>query len=221
VDRLVAGSSAASSFRYGKLTGVLQAKGVTKRYKDRVVFERINFAVGPGEVVAVVGENGAGKSTLLKLLAGLMKPDEGRIIRDGTVGYCPQDPGVFARLSVDEHLRAFGAGLGFSATESVRIGRKHLTALGMAPGEAGRSANLSGGTRQKLNLAIALLGDPDTLLLDEPYQGFDHGTYVNFWDLVNGWANKGKGVVIITHLLAELERADRVVDLGALKRVPA
>ena len=197
---------------------MLQAHGVTKKYKKRVVFERVDFAVNPGEVVAVVGDNGAGKSTLLKLLAGLMKPDAGTITREGSIGYCPQDPGVFARLTVDEHLRAFGAGLGISAADAVFRGRKHLDALGMATGEAGRSANLSGGTRQKLNLAIALLGNPDTLLLDEPYQGFDHGTYVNFWGLVHGWAGEGKGVVIITHLLAELGRADRVVDLGELKQ---
>ena len=75
--------------------------------------------------------------------------------------------------------------------------------------------DLSGGTRQKLNLALALLADPTVLLLDEPYQGFDRGTYVNFWDHCDAWRLRGKAVVVVTHMLAELGRADRVVELPA------
>jgi len=74
--------------------------------------------------------------------------------------------------------------------------------------------DLSGGTKQKLNLALALLGDPKVLLLDEPYQGFDRGTYVNFWDHVDRWREESKAVVIATHMLAELDRVDRVVELA-------
>jgi ABC-type multidrug transport system ATPase subunit len=74
---------------------------------------------------------------------------------------------------------------------------------------------MSGGTRQKLNLALALLADPDVLLLDEPYQGFDRGTYVNFWDHCDRWREQGKAVVVVTHMLAELSRVDRVVELPA------
>jgi ABC-2 type transport system ATP-binding protein len=193
---------------------MLAAQQVCKRFKHKVVFDGLNFKARRGQVVAVVGENGCGKSTLLKMLAGLTAPDSGQIYARGSIGYCPQDPGVFGRLTIDEHLRAFGSGFGLSETASVTKGRELLEALGMPKGEQGRSMNLSGGTRQKLNLALALLGDPDMLLLDEPYQGFDHGTYVNFWELVRGWADEGRGVIIITHMLAELELADRVVDLG-------
>ena len=73
--------------------------------------------------------------------------------------------------------------------------------------------DLSGGTRQKLNLALALLGEPRVLLLDEPYQGFDLGAYVNFWNHVDAWRREGSAVVVVTHLLAERERVDRVVEL--------
>jgi ABC-type multidrug transport system ATPase subunit len=75
--------------------------------------------------------------------------------------------------------------------------------------------DMSGGTRQKLNLALALLGEPSLLLLDEPYQGFDRGTYVNFWDHCDRWRGQGKAIVVVTHMLAELGRADRVVELPA------
>jgi ABC-2 type transport system ATP-binding protein len=193
---------------------MLAARQVNKRFKNKVVFDGLNFIARRGQVVAIVGENGCGKSTLLKMLAGLMAPDSGTIYASGSVGYCPQDPGVFGRLTIDEHLKAFGAGFGLDESEAIRLGRSYLDALGMPPGEDGRAMTLSGGTRQKLNLALALLGDPDMLLLDEPYQGFDHGTYVNFWELVRGWADEGRGVIVITHMLAELELADRVMDLG-------
>lgn len=193
---------------------MLVAEGLSKRFKDKVVLDRLDFAVERGEVVAVVGENGSGKSTLLKLCAGLIAPDAGSVSVDGGIGYCPQDPGLLGRLTIDEHLEIFGAGLGLSGSEARQRGRGHLTALGVATAENAAVGTLSGGTRQKLNLALSLLGQPDVLLLDEPYQGFDHGTYVNFWDLVHGWRAEGKAVVVITHLLAELTLADRVVDLS-------
>jgi ABC-2 type transport system ATP-binding protein len=198
---------------------LLRAEAVTKSYRGRAVLKGVHLGVRGGEVVALVGENGSGKSTFLKICAGLVTPDGGNIGRRGNVGYCPQEPGLLPHLTVDEHLSCFGAGLGLSKAESITRGRAQLQALGTKDHE-GRSAHLSGGTRQKLNLALALLGDPDILLLDEPYQGFDHGTYVNFWDLVEGWKDEGRAVIVVTHLLAELSLANRVIDLtGGVRRV--
>jgi ABC-2 type transport system ATP-binding protein len=191
---------------------LLAADGIVKGYKGRPVLNGIDLAIFGGEVLAIVGENGSGKSTFLKICAGVVRADSGRVTRRGRVGYCPQEPGLLPRLSVDEHLVCFGAGLGLTAQQAITRGREQLRALGTKDYE-GLTSQLSGGTRQKLNLALALLGEPDVLLLDEPYQGFDHGTYVNFWDLVDGWKTSGKAVVIVTHLLAELSLADHVVDL--------
>jgi ABC-type multidrug transport system ATPase subunit len=84
-------------------------------------------------------------------------------------------------------------------------------------GDRGVARSLSGGTRQKLNLALSLLGDPQVLLLDEPYQGFDRGSYVNFWDHVDRWRERGCATLVVTHMLAELSRVDRVVDLAAAR----
>jgi ABC-type multidrug transport system ATPase subunit len=80
---------------------------------------------------------------------------------------------------------------------------------------------LSGGNRQKLNLALSLLGQPDVLLLDEPYQGFDHGTYVDFWDHIRGWRDRGIAVAVVSHMLTELWRVDRVVELTPPPTKPA
>ena len=107
-----------------------------------------------------------------------------------------------------------GAGRGASRAQARSDGRAAAAALDW-PGadSAGLSRHLSGGTRQKLNLVLAGLGEPDVLLLDEPYQGFDNGSYLDFWQQVWRWRTAGKAVVVVTHLLNELSRADTVLDL--------
>jgi ABC-2 type transport system ATP-binding protein len=189
---------------------VLEVNAVSKQFGVKQVLDRFDFTVNAGEVVAVTGENGCGKSTLLKLCSGLISPDSGTVTRRGVLGYCPQDPGLLPRLTIDEHLAVFGVGMGLAPRRALIKGRGILRSLGIPDTENTRIGALSGGTRQKVNLALALLNDPDLLLLDEPYQGFDHGTYVDFWDLVDDWRDEGKAVVIITHLLTETKRADRL-----------
>jgi ABC-type multidrug transport system ATPase subunit len=108
----------------------------------------------------------------------------------------------------------FGRAFGFGREEALARGRALLDSFGFRPDERLPARDLSGGAKQKLNLALALLGDPRVLLLDEPYQGFDRGTYVNFWDHVDRWREEAKAVVIVTHMLAELDRVDRVVELA-------
>jgi ABC-2 type transport system ATP-binding protein len=192
----------------------LQADGLVKRYGRQTVLDGMDFRVERGEAVAVIGENGAGKSTLLKLCAGLLAPDSGTVHRGGRVGYCPQDPGVVDLLTAEQHLLLFGAAAGLSRAESRTHGSALLESFGFAANGA-VAKDLSGGTRQKLNLALALLGDPTILLLDEPYQGFDMGSYVDFWAHVDTWRVEGRAVVVVTHLLTELDRVDRVVEVVA------
>jgi ABC-type multidrug transport system ATPase subunit len=133
----------------------------------------------------------------------------------GRIGYCPQAPGLFELLTADDHLVMFGRAAGISRAGSLQSGHAILEEFGYPLRERAVTRDLSGGTRQKLNLAIALLADPTVLLLDEPYQGFDRGTYLNFWDHCAVWRDAGKAVVVVTHMLAELERADRVMELAA------
>jgi ABC-2 type transport system ATP-binding protein len=192
---------------------LLAATGIAKSFgRKRVLVDAALEARG-GEVVAVVGENGAGKSTLLRICAGLERPDGGTVTARGRVGYCPQQPGLFELLTADEHLGLFAPALGLEREEGLREGRRLLSELGFPVGDRAQARRLSGGARQKLNLALALLGDARVLLLDEPYQGFDHGAYVSFWEHVSRWRAEGLAIVIVTHLLADTTLVDRVVEL--------
>jgi ABC-2 type transport system ATP-binding protein len=193
--------------------GLLTAVAIEKRFRARKVLDDVSLSVASGEVVALVGENGAGKSTLLRICAGLIRPDGGEVSVAGRVGYCPQDPGLLELLTVDEHLRLFGTPVALSSAEAVSRGRELLSELGFGEEEDATARELSGGSRQKLNLALALLGDPAVLLLDEPYQGFDHGSYVSFWEHVGRWRQAGRAIVVVTHLLAESVPVDRVVEM--------
>ncbi len=193
----------------------LVVSGVSKRFGRTVILSTVDLTVHGGEVIALTGENGAGKTTLMRICAGLIRADAGSVRVGGRIGYCPQVPGLFELLTANDHLVMFGRGAGIDRAESLRRGHAILEEFGYPLRERTVTRDLSGGTRQKLNLALALLADPTILLLDEPYQGFDRGTYVNFWDHCQVWRDAGKAVVVVTHMLAELERVDRVIELPA------
>lgn len=189
------------------------AEAVTARFGRQTVLRDVDLRVDFGEAVAIVGENGAGKTTLLRLCAGLLAPDGGAVTRNGAVGYCPQEPGVVDLLDADQHLVLFGSAGGLSRSEARRRGRHLLGSFGFPVGDRTVAKDLSGGTRQKLNLTLTMLGDPQILLLDEPYQGFDHGSYIDFWQHVDVWRREGRAVLVVTHLLTERDRVDRVVEV--------
>lgn len=190
---------------------VLEAREVHKAYGRRRVLNGATLGVQPGQLVAVVGENGAGKSTLLKVLAGTLRADRGEVQLAGTLGYCPQEPVVNENLTVSQHLAYFAAAYRLPSLERASA---LAELLGFAEFRDVSAGALSDGTRQKLNLTLALLHDPDVLLLDEPYQGFDWETYLRFWDVVSDLRSRGKAVVIITHLVFEQDRFDVLADLA-------
>ena len=192
----------------------LEASAIVKRIKKRLVLDGADMVLSRGEVIGLVGENGAGKTSLLRICAGLLDPDGGSVHRRGRIGYCPQHPALFELLTASEHLALFGRALGLDRTAALREGGAILAEFGFREHHTLAKA-LSGGSRQKLNLSLALLGNPDVLLLDEPYQGFDHGTYIDFWDHVDRWRERGTAVAVVTHMLTELWRVDRVVELTA------
>ncbi len=131
----------------------------------------------------------------------------------GRIGYCPQEPVLYDRLTCDEHLELFGVAYGMDV-EAVSAAAEGLYAtLGFIRWRAALVQELSGGTRAKLNLALALLADPEVLLLDEPYAGFDWDTYLRFWDLTAERRAAGRGVLVISHFINDEQRFDRLVDL--------
>ncbi len=190
---------------------VLEACDVYKAYGRHQVLNGADLEVRAGQMVAVVGENGAGKSTLLRILAGTLAADRGEVRVAGTLGYCPQDPVLNDNLTVGQHLRYFAAARRLA---SLNRAGELMDLLRFGQFKDQTAGALSGGTRQKLNLTLALLHDPDVLLLDEPYQGFDWETYLRFWDVVGNLRGRGKAVVIITHLVFEQDRFDVLSDLA-------
>ncbi len=191
---------------------LVRASGLVRRFGARTALAGVDFAAMPGEVVALVGPNGAGKSTLLSILAGAVEPSEGTLDwADGaTVGWAPQRAGVYGRLTARENLELF-ARLGREATPRDVAGE--LLDRFDLPSDVPAST-LSVGNRQRLNVALALIGAPHVLLLDEPTASLDPSHRRRFWHVVAGVRDEGGAVVFSTQNLEEVERhADRVVAL--------
>jgi ABC-2 type transport system ATP-binding protein len=190
---------------------VLAARGICKSFGRRRVLSGLDLDVEPGELVAVVGENGTGKTTLLRILAGDLRPETGSVTIGGRPGYCPQAVVLDDALTVDQHVRYFQAAYGISSSARAE---ELIDRLGYAACRRQRAGTLSGGTRQKLSLTLALMHDPPVLLLDEPYQGFDWQTYLAFWDLAGELKAAGTATVVISHLVFEHQRFDRICNLA-------
>ncbi|MFN8215103.1 MAG: ABC transporter ATP-binding protein [Solirubrobacterales bacterium] len=188
-------------------------RGLPPRRRPVAVLRGASLEVGHGELVGLVGENGSGKSTLMKVIVGLLERDAGTVERDGKLGYCPQSPLLWDKLTVAEHFELFARAydLDPAATEAASDGL--LAELQFERYRDYRIEDLSGGTRQKLNLALALMHEPDLLLLDEPYSGFDWETYLRFWEMSERRRDEGMGILIVSHFLSERERLDRVYEL--------
>ena len=207
---------------------VLSARGVTKTYRagtwprrrSLAVLRGLDLDLYPGEIVGLVGENGSGKSTAMQILVGSLAADEGSVQRPSSLGFCPQEPILYERLTCDEHFELFSHAYGMTANETDTARGEIYETLGFARWAAVRVEELSGGTRAKLNLGLALLSDPDVLLLDEPYAGFDWDTYLRFWDLTEERRDRGRALLIISHFITDEHRFDRIYDLLEGRAVP-
>ena len=188
-------------------------RGIPPRRRTVEVLRGADLEIHRGELVGLVGENGSGKSTLMQIVVGLLKRDAGEVERPEKLGYCPQLPMVWEKLTVAEHFELFADAYGLDDDVGDRARESLLDELQFERYRDYRVEELSGGTRQKLNLALALMHDPELLLLDEPYSGFDWETYLRFWEMSERRRDAGMGILIVSHLLAERDRLDRIYSL--------
>src|SRR5215217_7241766 len=218
----------------------MRADSISKRYGERDALRSVSFTIEEREKIAVIGPNGAGKTTLLQILAGALKPSSGTVEHDGEIGWVPQHPALYSKLSVAENLRLF-ARLERAKPGQRRHGWRRSTSDGRS--DAGRGdpidvertvsrmleqtaladragdevSRLSGGNRQRVNIAIGLLGDPAVLLLDEPSASLDPRQRERLWAFL---AELGTTVVFATHDVGEAEReADRLLVLADGERL--
>jgi len=193
---------------------VLEAEGLVKRYRDREALRDVSLSAARGEIVAVIGPNGAGKTTLLTILAGILKPDAGRVsLGPREVGWVPQQPALYRKLTVAENLRLF-ARLEKASDPELEV-KRMLELTGLLDRSDDQVAELSGGNRQRVNIAIGLLGHQRVLLLDEPSASLDPRQRERVWEFVLGLAEAGTAVVYSTHNIQEAERyARRVLVLA-------
>lgn len=186
------------------------ARGLWPLVRRNHVLTDASLEIGAGEIAAIVGANGSGKSTLMMIIAGVLERDAGRVAVNGRMGYCPQTPVLYEKLSVAETFRLFGIAYGMDDGSIRRRQSDLMAALDFGDYHDYRIEHLSGGTQQKLNLALALLHDPEVLLLDEPYAGFDYETYLRFWDMSEELAARGRSILVISHFVEQQERFHKI-----------
>jgi ABC-2 type transport system ATP-binding protein len=212
---------------------VLQIRELTKRYGSLTAVDGLSLDIFEGEVFGLLGPNGAGKTTSINMMCGLLKPDSGQIIIQGKpirngdesvrtrVGVCPQNIILWGQLTCLEQM-SFIAGLyGLDGKTTRQRSLQLLKDLDLLEKKDSLARTLSGGMQRRLNLALALIHDPDILVLDEPEAGLDPQSRVLVREYVKSMARK-KTIILTTHNMDEAERlADRVaiVDHGKLLTV--
>jgi ABC-2 type transport system ATP-binding protein len=201
------------------LTTTLAARDLVKRYGDRFALRGVSLSAGPGELVAVIGPNGAGKTTLLSILAGIQRPDEGEVsVTPDKVGWVPQQPALYGKLTVAENLMLF-ARLERTPEPEATVGRM-LELSDLRDRADDQVSTLSGGNRQRVNIAIGLLAEPDVLLLDEPSSALDPRQRERLWEFILRLAADGTTVVYATHHVPEADRyANQLIVLADGERV--
>jgi len=206
------------------MTEILQVQGLKKAFGARQAVREVSFQVRAGELLGFLGPNGAGKSTTLAMMAGLIPADSGSVHVAGIslaeqanafkcrIGLVPQDIALFEDLPAQANIELFGALYGMSGQPLRQRAREVLDLVGLAERAQDKPASFSGGTKRRLNIACALVHDPDVLLLDEPTAGVDPQSRNAIFDQLERLKRAGKALVYTTHYMEEVERlADRVL----------
>ncbi len=200
------------------MPAVLRAENLTKRYGELIAVDDLTLEVRAGEVLGLLGPNGAGKTTSIAMLCGLLRPDDGRVLLHGRpltdralVGLCPQNIVVWTTLTCREQLEFVGEMYGLTRAAARKRADALLDAMGLTAKRHALAKNLSGGMQRRLNLILALVHDPEVVVLDEPEAGLDPQSRVLVREYIQSLARK-KTILVTTHNMDEAERvADRVV----------
>jgi ABC-2 type transport system ATP-binding protein len=186
------------------------------RYGGREAVDGVSFTVPPHTIAALVGGDGAGKTSVLRALAGAIAPAGGSVQRpdERRIGYMPAGEAVYRDLTVEENLAFSARAYGVRGPEATRRAAELLERTGLAAARGRLGGQLSGGMRHKLALAMALLHQPELLVLDEPTTGIDPVSRAQLWRLIAGAAAAGAAVVLATCYVDEAERAATVVVLS-------
>ena len=203
------------------MTPVVSVRGLTKSYGEFEAVKGIDFELGAGEVFGLLGPNGAGKTTTIEILEGYRERDAGEVevlgadpaTADldwrGRIGVVLQSSAMYENLTVAEHLAQFAG-----YYEHPRPVDEVIGLIGLDEKRDTRARRLSGGQRRRLDLGLALIGDPELIFLDEPTTGFDPGARRRAWDTIRSLRELGKTILLTTHYLDEVEQlADRVAVL--------
>jgi ABC-2 type transport system ATP-binding protein len=202
----------------------IAVRGLTKRFGPRTVVDHVDLTVAPGRICGFLGPNGSGKTTTLRMICGLLIPDEGegevlgldlrahrRAIKQ-QIGYMTQKFGLFSDLSIAENLE-FIARVYRLDNRTARV-EAALDKLGLASRATQLAGKLSGGWKQRLALAAAVLHEPKILLLDEPTAGVDPQARREFWDQIHQLATEGMTVLVSTHYMDEAERCHEIAYIA-------
>ena len=203
---------------------MLQATELWKSYAGRPAVAGISLTAARGEILGLLGPNGAGKSTTVAMLCGLLRPDRGAVTLDGVpvgddgsavkrrIGLVPQEIALHEDMSAVANLRLFGALYGIEGALLVERCAAALDLVGLGERAGERPATFSGGMKRRLNIACALVHDPDLLILDEPTVGIDPQSRNAIFANLEELRRRGKALVYTTHYMEEVERlCDRIV----------
>ena len=198
---------------------MITTSALTRRFGATTALAGVTLDVPRGEMFALIGPDGAGKTTFFRLVAGVLAPTSGTVTRaTGTFGLVPQRFGLYQDLSIDENMRLRGDLYSVPRDEAERRATRLLDMVGLAPFRARLAGALSGGMKQKLALAAALVTEPDLLLLDEPTTGVDPLSRREFWKMLHELNHRGLTIVVSTPYMDEAEYASRIgfLDGGRL-----
>ncbi|AUG56887.1 ABC transporter ATP-binding protein [Acetivibrio saccincola] len=193
----------------------LEIEGLSKSYKDKKALDSVNLFVSNG-IYGLLGPNGAGKTTLMRILAGLITPDEGRVVFDGEdvlknidnfrykIGYLPQEFGCYRSISVKECLDTIGVLKGIDASERKKQIEKILCEVNLSDEYKKKVGALSGGMRRRLGIAQAMLGNPSFIMVDEPTAGLDPEERIRFRGFIRKFATN-RAILLSTHIIEDIK----------------